>query len=275
MTTPAIRTPRVGRLGLLWPALTTLAALALLIILGNWQMTRKAWKEDLIAKIAARGAMAPLTAAELSGLSCPPPEAPDPDLACQFYPVRLTGSFDHAHERHVFGTIGSKQGGTGVAGYFVMTPVRARGLSDEIVVNRGFVAEVGKSPDSRAAGQVAGEMTIVGILRRAQARGWFDAADDTQRNIYFVRDPVELGLVPAAPSDGMPKPPLAPLSRACFYLDLSSPDPPGGLPHPSPGPPALTNRHLEYALTWYGLAAALASVFGAYAISRVKSVSSA
>jgi surfeit locus 1 family protein len=33
----------------------------------------------------------------------------------------------------------------------------------------------------------------------------------------------------------------------------------------------LPNRHLEYALTWYGLAATLAGVYLAFAVSRLRS----
>src|SRR5262249_50329601 len=44
---------------LAWPTLWALAALAVLLGLGTWQMQRKAWKEGLLDAIAARVAAAP------------------------------------------------------------------------------------------------------------------------------------------------------------------------------------------------------------------------
>ncbi len=40
---------------------------------------------------------------------------------------------------------------------------------------------------------------------------------------------------------------------------------------PSPLPEMITNRHLEYALTWYGLAAALIGVYIALVRRKLKS----
>ncbi len=43
--------------------------------------------------------------------------------------------------------------------------------------------------------------------------------------------------------------------------------PPGGLPSPAKLTARLPNNHLQYAITWYGLAAVLVAVFGAFAWS--------
>ena len=47
--------------GLIAPGLLTLALLPILIGLGNWQWHRKAWKEDLIAKIETRRTAEPVS----------------------------------------------------------------------------------------------------------------------------------------------------------------------------------------------------------------------
>src|SRR5207253_8052886 len=49
-----------ARRSLLLPGLLTLAAFAVLIALGTWQLERKAWKEDLIATLTTRFAAAPV-----------------------------------------------------------------------------------------------------------------------------------------------------------------------------------------------------------------------
>lgn len=266
---------RVREARLVWPATAAIASLAVLISLGNWQMSRRAWKSDLTQKIAARSVMSPLDPSALARLECAPPNAPDPDLSCQFLPVSLTGRFDHARERHVYGTLPIQHGRASIAGYYVFTPFRTDGLAYDIVVNRGFVPEEHKDPASRKDGQTLGTLIIQGIIRRAQPVSPFDARDTADRNIHFVRDPVRLGLVPAPAPVQAPgaatagEPPLSSASRAWFYVDLVAPTPLGGLPRPSPGPAMLTNRHLEYALTWYGLAATLVGVFAAFAVTRL------
>ena len=44
---------------------------------------------------------------------------------------------------------------------------------------------------------------------------------------------------------------------APFYVEQEAPVPPGGVPHPAPLRVNLPNHHLQYALTWYGLALVL------------------
>ena len=46
------------------------------------------------------------------------------------------------------------------------------------------------------------------------------------------------------------------------------PEPPGGLPRPGRIRPNLPNNHLQYALTWYGLALVLVVVFGVWVRGR-------
>ena len=50
----------------------------------------------------------------------------------------------------------------------------------------------------------------------------------------------------------------------------AKPAPPGGLPRGGVSRLDLPNRHLEYALTWYGLAASLAGVYLIFSISRLR-----
>ena len=48
------------RRGMLVPTLATLAAFAILVTLGTWQLQRKAWKEDLIDTLTRRLTAAPV-----------------------------------------------------------------------------------------------------------------------------------------------------------------------------------------------------------------------
>ena len=55
---------------------------------------------------------------------------------------------------------------------------------------------------------------------------------------------------------------------APFYIEQEAPVPSGGLPHPSALKVQLRNDHLQYAITWYGLAATLAVMFAIWAWRR-------
>src|SRR5690606_3162181 len=87
-----------------------LAAFAVLIGLGTWQVQRLHWKEGLIAMIEARVASAPRPLAEIEALA-----AREGDV--DYWPVSLSGTFRHEGERHFFATH------RGQSGYFVYTPL--------------------------------------------------------------------------------------------------------------------------------------------------------
>jgi surfeit locus 1 family protein len=134
----------------------------------------------------------------------------------------------------------------------VFTPAR---LTDGglVMVNRGFVPENRKDAKSRADGQVSGPVEIVGALRWPDTRHWFTPADDAAHNLWFNRDPRAIA---AAKGLGAVAP---------FFVEMEAPVPPGGLPRPGQIVVNLPDNHLQYAITWYGLAAALAGVFVAFA----------
>lgn len=232
-------------LGLLLPALF---AFIVLIGLGTWQVERKAWKEALIASLAERLAAPPET--------LPAPATwPNLDPADDEYRrVKFTAHFDNAAEALIYGAASAFRPDVSGPGYWVFTPAR---LSDGgiVVVNRGFVPEDRKDPKSRAAGQVSGPVAIIGALRWPDTRHWFTPADDAAHNLWFSRDPQAIA---AAKGLGA----VAPL-----FVEMEAPAPPGGLPSPGKIVVNLPNNHLQYAITWYGLAAALAGVFAVFALS--------
>lgn len=251
---------RVRASGLLWPTLLAMAGLAVLLALGTWQWQRKSWKEVLIATIAARAKAAPIEAAAWLGRPCPALDSVGLAGSCEYLSVRLIGTFDHVDERHVYTGIAKPAGGgVGGQGYWIMTPFRLAGTGQSITVSRGFVPEAAKLPSARQAGQIAGETSVVGLVRQAEPRATFTGANDPAKNIWYLRNPGELFAQNLM------------VTRPEFYVDLLSPPPPGGLPQPTAGRIDIANRHLEYALTWWGLAATLLGVFAAFAAGRLKS----
>jgi surfeit locus 1 family protein len=57
---------------------------------------------------------------------------------------------------------------------------------------------------------------------------------------------------------------------ASFYIEQESPAPPGGLPKPGKLAVALPDNHMQYAITWFGLAAGLAGVYGVWLAGRLR-----
>jgi surfeit locus 1 family protein len=237
---------RLRAAGLVWPLALALPAFAMLIGLGTWQMQRKAWKEGLIAQIAARVHQPPVALAVL--------EKQTASASLEYARVRVRGTFRHDGEQLLWEP-DPRQG----PGYHVYTPLR---LDDGrfIVVNRGYVTEARKAPAARPEGQVPGEVEVVGLLREPGARAMFSPDHDARTGVWYWRD-----------FDGIAKAALgADAGRAVRYmLDAeATPANPGGWPQGGVTRLNLPNRHLEYALTWYGLALTLLGVLAAFVLSR-------
>ncbi len=235
------------RRGLVLPALAALAGFAALIVLGTWQMERKAWKESLIETLTRRAAAGPVALPvrelwrELN---------PEND---EFRRVSFRAEFLHSLEAFVY-TVGSAlRPDISGQGYWVFTPAR---LPDGglIIVNRGYIPQDRLASHTRAEGQFLNEFEIVGAMRWSEPRGWFTPHDDPQRNLWFVRDHRAMAAAKGLGGKGLGE--MAP-----YYIDQEAPVPPGGLPQPGTLNVRLRNDHLQYALTWYGLAAVLAVIF--------------
>jgi surfeit locus 1 family protein len=247
------RSGRGGRtwLGLLLP---TLVAFAILIGLGVWQIERKAWKEGLIADLTERLAVPPRAL---------PPARDWPALDAardEYRRVSFTAQFENDKEALVFASASGFRPDVADAGpgYWVFTPAR---LADGgiVMVNRGFVPDARKNPQTRAPGEVSGPVTLAGVMRWPDDRRWFTPNDDAARNLWFVRDPAAIA---AAKGLAQGKAQVAP-----FYVEQESPAPPGGLPQPGKLVVSLPDNHLQYALTWFGLAAVLAGSFIAWTLT--------
>jgi surfeit locus 1 family protein len=226
-----------------------LAAGAVLIGLGLWQLQRLAWKEALIAKIDARSTMPPEP--------LPPPgdwQKLNPD-AYDYRHVEAQGTFAHDKEVLVFHGQGFSRKGFASPGYLVLTPLRlASGAY--VIVNRGFVAENVKDKTMRAEGEIAGRVTVTGLMRPPESRNMFTPPDDPGTGRYFTRDPA---LIAAA--FGLDQ--VAP-----FSIDADDLPMPGGWPKGGTTEIDIPNNHLSYAMTWFGLAGALFAVFGAFAWNK-------
>lgn len=163
--------------------------------------------------------------------------------------VAVRGAFDAAREARVYAVLSDQKGRYGGPGYWLMTPFALDG-GGTVVVNRGFTPDRGPP----AAPPPSGEATVAGTLREPEERNAFTPADDPGQRLYFARDPAAIaagaGLADVAP----------------FTIDADAAPEPGALPQGGETRVTFPNRHLEYALTWYGLAGALVAVFLAFVV---------
>ena len=217
-----------------------LAALAFvtLISLGNWQVRRLHWKEALLASVEQQLQAPPITLAEAEAL---------PRSEIEYRPIEVTGRFEHNRERHFFATY------QGQSGYYVYTPLR---LADgrAIFVNRGFVPFDMKDAATRQEGQVTGTVTVTGLARdRLDEKPSFAVPEnDIAQNIFYWKD-----IDAMAQSTGLSAGEVVP-----FFVDADDAPNPGGLPVGGVTRISFPNDHLQYAITWYGLAATLAIIVG-------------
>jgi surfeit locus 1 family protein len=228
-----------GRLKTVATALVVLIALGILLSLGTWQVERLEWKEGLLADIAERRAAEPVSLSEVEAM-----QASGSDV--EYRRVSLTGTFDHARERHFFATF------EGQTGFYVYTPMT---LADGriLFVNRGFVPYDLKPVEKRAEGEVAGEQRLTGYVRSPLdgKPSSIVPDNDVPKNIFYWKD-----LWTMASSADIDRARLVPL-----FADVdASVKNPGGWPRGGVTQFDLPNSHLQYAVTWYGLALALVVV---------------
>jgi surfeit locus 1 family protein len=224
---------------LLAPTLWFLPGVALLIGLGVWQIQRLQEKEALIASVEA-------------GMKAPPVPLADAlklGAAAEYHHVRLRGHFLHDKELYVF-----SQGPMGAVGVDVVTPL-VQESGDTVLVDRGFVPEQLRKPQTRATGQVAGDVALTGVLRLSQEPGLFTPVPDRQTRLWFVKNVPEMAAA-------------AGVTTPSVIIEADAAPNPGGWPVGGRTQIDFPNDHLQYAITWFGLALALTAVYLLYHRSK-------
>lgn len=214
--------------------------LAILVGLGTWQLKRLSWKEGLLARISALQA-----APAIPGEAALERMGAGADL--DFTRIRLSCvGLASAPYLELFSVREGKAGSRLISACRV-----ASSRYKTILVDRGFVIdEVSARPAVNVSDLAPVE--IVGVLRKPEPGNLFSPANDAAANRWYVRD------VPA-----MAKALKADAPAPLVLMAETSSNPQWKALDPAPLPADIPNRHLEYAMTWYGLAAALVGVYAA------------
>jgi cytochrome oxidase assembly protein ShyY1 len=227
----------------------TLLTLALLIGLGVWQLQRRVEKHALIAQLTERLAAAPgalPSSAQWSALT------PARD---EFRRVRFSATYESRPDAMVYSSGSAIREDISGPGTWAFLPARLS-TGETVVINTGFVQNTmqDRAQQDRAVTRLVtgAPVTLTGYIRFPEAAGPLTPAENLAKRLWFTRDHLAiaraLGWGEVAP----------------FYIDLETPMPESGIPKPAPLEVHLKDDHLQYAITWFGLAGAVLVAFGVW-----------
>ncbi len=207
--------------------------------LGTWQVERRSWKLQLIARVESRVHAAPVAAPE------PAEWAALTAAGAEYRHVSVTGRYVNAASTPVqaLTALGS--------GYWILTPLR---LADDsvVLINRGFLAGDRRPTVGATAGPET-PVTVTGLLRMSEPKGGFLRRNDPAAGRWYSRDVQAI-----AAARGLAR--VAPYFIDADRASDASKDagaPVGGLTVIS-----FYNNHLLYAITWYTLALMIPAAIG-------------
>jgi surfeit locus 1 family protein len=223
----------------LWPTIITLVMLTILVGLGTWQLERRAWKTELLATIAERMNAAPVDL---------PADIDDPS-GWRFRNVQVSGHFANDHALDLYGRTYD-----GKAGVHLLVPL-IRDDGGAILVDRGFVPFV---HDNALAEFPTDDdrLTLTGIVRLPEPGGWFLPSAKPAENIWYAVD------IPAmSAATGLRLAPIYIAARPSGSAEW--PAATGGTEGTG-----IRNEHLNYAIFWFSMAAALLVIYGMSSLKR-------
>lgn len=241
--------------------LGVLAGLALIVLcgLGTWQLQRLNEKSAFLSRLAAQAEAAPASL---------PPEARWPALeldSADLTRVRIEGEWLPEARATVRVTMGDAGGGriaggarpggapSGGFGRYLIQALRLD-TGGVVLVNRGFAPETQVAALPPATGRAA----LTGILRKPEPANPFTPPANPATRDFFVRDPAAIAAALG-------------LAAAPFMVEAERAQGATGAPLGVDIRELIArvpNNHLQYALTWFGLALTLAGVFVAYLRSQ-------
>ena len=242
--TAASAKPRArSRLGF---GIFTLVMVIAFVALGVWQLQRRVEKHALIAALTERLAAAPGALPPPSQWSALTPAADE------FRRVSFTATYQPRLDAMVYSSGSAVRPDVSGPGTWAFLPARLAD-GETVAVNAGFVPNTmqDRGMQDRAVAQlITGEpVALTGYLRFPEAAGMLTPPDNPDKRLWFTRDHLAM-----AQALGWGK--VAP-----FYIDLETPMPASGIPKPGALEVHLKDDHMQYAITWFGLAGAVVIAF--------------
>ena len=233
-------------------AIVTLAMVVTCLGLGIWQLQRRLEKHTLIAALNERLAMAPEALPALAQWSALTP-AKD-----EFRRVSFTATYAKLPDGMVYSSGSAVRDDISGPGTWAFLPAQTDAAI--VAVNTGFAQNTmqDRAQQDRAVSRlVTGQsVKLTGYLRFPEVAGTLTPAENTAMHLWFSRDHLAMARALGWGEGGK--------AVAPFYVDLESPAPESGIPKPGPLTVRLKDDHLQYAITWFGLAGAVMIAFAVW-----------
>jgi cytochrome oxidase assembly protein ShyY1 len=234
-------------------AIFTVAMIAMFVGLGLWQLQRRTEKHILIAALNERLAATPEPLPPASAWSLLTP-AHD-----EFRRVRFTATYQPGPDAMVYSSGSALREDISGPGTWAFLPARLS-TGQTVVINAGFVQNTmqDRAEENRVVARLISRepVTLTGYIRFPEKAGMLTPAPSVAKRLWFARDQLAMAQV------------LGWGSVAPFYIDLEAPVPANGIPKPGPLDVHLKDDHLQYAITWFALAGAVAIAFGLWLRGR-------
>jgi cytochrome oxidase assembly protein ShyY1 len=223
-----------------------LVMLIALVSLGVWQLQRRVEKHALIAALTER-------------LAAPPEALPPPSqwsaltpARDEFRRVRFSASYEAAPDAMVYSSGSAIRADVSGPGTWAFLPARLAS-GETVVIDAGFVPNLmqDRAEQDRAVKSLRGDTPVMltGYLRFPEKAGMLMPQANLAKRLWFTRDHEAMA---AALQWGAVAP---------FYIDLEQPMPASGVPKPGALEVHLRDDHMQYAITWFGLAGVVLIAF--------------
>jgi surfeit locus 1 family protein len=196
--------------------------------LGVWQVQRLEWKKGVLEKINNN----------FNQPSVPLPSDFNPADVNENEYKKYSVRGHYLYDRELYLMMRPFEG---KIGNHLITPFVRADTGDTILINRGWAPREYSSP---IPDQIKDE-TVVGIMRGSEKGGSFSAVNNQQVNEWFWRDIPTMASVSGAKE---------------IYLEALRDPKSEGYPIGGITKVAIPNNHLNYAVTWFSLSAALTAM---------------
>jgi len=241
----------------------TLLMVALFVGLGVWQLQRRLEKHALIAALTERLAAAP------GSLPSPAQWSTLTPARDEFRRVSFQAVYQSAPDAMVYSSGSAVREDISGPGTWAFLPARLP-TGEIVVINTGFVQNTmqDREQQDRAVTRLitTAPVMLSGYIRFPEAAGVLTPAENLAKRLWFTRDHLAMARALGWGADARP---VAP-----FYIDLEQPVPASGIPKPGPLQVHLKDDHMQYAITWFGLAGAVVVAFGVWLRAQKRRTSS-
>src|SRR6202022_3060394 len=237
---------------------TSFGAFTLLIVtvfvgLGVWQLQRRVEKHALIAHLTERLAAAP------GSLPSPAQWSALTPAQDEFRRVSFAATYQPGPDAMVYSSGSAVREDISGPGTWAFMPAALPG-GEIVVINMGFVQNTmqDRGQQDRAVAPLVTNAPVMlsGYIRFPEAAGTLTPPENLAKRLWFTRDHLAMARALGWGGDGR--------AVAPFYIDLEQPVPSSGIPKPGPLEVHLKDDHLQYAITWFGLAGAVVIAFGVW-----------